>query len=267
MIRLGDEHRLEAAGLVPVGTKHLKLVQPLHVECERALRAVDLPLERVPPPEREPCRLERPDRSVVELDRGLEGIVDLPSRDEGLDEGRNGGDLPHQVPREVDHMSPEVADRTGAGLIGVEAPRVERRIVAPILQVPPRKWRISAESPPRSSRARADRRHEPVVERAQMLDARRGDALPDIEALGGIATERLLAQNVLSRLRGGDRRLPVQCVRAAVVEQADRRIGDDIPPVGRPPLVPVAARASATAASLRPAIDTRRGCRGGGQAM
>ena len=43
-------------------------------------------------------------------------------------------------------------------------------------------------------------------------------------------------------LGGRDRRLRVHGVRAAVVEEADRRVGDDVAPVGRPALVAVARR-------------------------
>ena len=53
-------------------------------------------------------------------------------------------------------------------------------------------------------------RHEAVVERAQVLDAGRRDALPDLVALVGVAPERLLADDVLARLGGGDRRLGVE---------------------------------------------------------
>ena len=80
MVGLGDEHRLEAARPVAVGPEDLQLVQPLHVEGERSLRAVDLPLERVAPAEGEPRRLDRPDRPLLELDRGLERVVHPPAR-------------------------------------------------------------------------------------------------------------------------------------------------------------------------------------------
>src|SRR5581483_10193022 len=84
------------------------------------------------------------------------------------------------------------------------------------------------------------RRHEAVVERAHVLDARRLDFAPDAVALLGVAAERLLADHVLARLRGEDRRLGVHDVRAAVVEEADRRVVDELVPVGRPALVAVA---------------------------
>ena len=63
------------------------------------------------------------------------------------------------------------------------------------------------------------RRHEAVVEPAEVLDAGRRDPLPDLVALGGVAAERLLAEDVLARLGGGDRGLGVERVRAAVVEE------------------------------------------------
>ena len=69
----------------------------------------------------------------------------------------------------------------------------------------------------------ADSRDEAVVERAQVLDAGRGDALPDLVALVGVAAERLLADDVLARLGGEDRRLGVERVRAEVVEELRSR--------------------------------------------
>ena len=44
--------------------------------------------------------------------------------------------------------------------------------------------------------------------------------------LVGVATERLLADHVLAGFRRGDRRLRVQRVRAAVVEEADPLVRD-----------------------------------------
>ncbi len=55
-----------------------------------------------------------------------------------------------------------------------------------------------------------DRRHEAVVERAHVLHAGRRDAAPDLVALVRVAPERLLADDVLARLGGGDRRLRVE---------------------------------------------------------
>ena len=140
-------------------------------------------------------------------------------------------------------MGAEIAECAGSGLVGVEAPGVEARVVAPVLQV------TGAEVPELAELAGVDHlprephcRHEPVVERAEVLDAGRGDPSPDLVALVGGPAERLLADDVLARLRGGDRRLGVQRVRAAVVEEADCGIGDEVLPVRRPTLVAVAGR-------------------------
>ena len=75
MVGLRDEHRLEPAGPVAVGAEDLELVQLLHVERERALRA-GTPLKRVAAAECEPRRL---DRSVapLRLDGSLDRVVDL----------------------------------------------------------------------------------------------------------------------------------------------------------------------------------------------
>ena len=122
MVGLGDEHRLEAARAVAVGTEDLQLVQPLDVERERRLRAVDLPLEGVAAAEREPRRLDRADRAALELDCGLEHVVDAPAREEGVDEAGDGRDLADEEARQVDDVRAEVAERAGACLVRLEAP-------------------------------------------------------------------------------------------------------------------------------------------------
>src|SRR6266545_2600050 len=123
----------------------------------------------------------------------------------------------------------------------MEAPRVERRIVPPILQVAAAEVPELAEFALLDQLARqADRRYEAVVEAAHVLDARPGDTPPDLVALLRGPPERFLAEHVLARLCGGDRRLRVQRVRTAVVEETDSLVGDDFAPVGRPALVPVA---------------------------
>ncbi len=76
------------------------------------------------------------------------------------------------------------------------------------------------------------RRDEAVVERAHVHDAGRVHALPGLVGLVGVAAERLLAHDVLARLRRRDRGLGVQPVRRQVVEDADTRVGDDVAPVG-----------------------------------
>ena len=90
---------LKPARAIAVGAEDLQLVQALHVERERALRAVDLPLERVAAAEREPRRLDRADGAVLELDRGLERVVDLAPLDERLHEAGDRRDLAVQEPR------------------------------------------------------------------------------------------------------------------------------------------------------------------------
>ena len=140
-------------------------------------------------------------------------------------------------------MRAEVAERARARLVGLEAPRVEARVVAPVLEVAAAEVAELAELAGLDQLPRQPhRRHEAVVEAAEVLDARRGDALPDLVALGGVAAERLLAEHVLARFGGGDRRLGVQRVRAAVVEQADCRIGHEVAPVARPALPAIALR-------------------------
>ena len=78
-----------------------------------------------------------------------------------------------------------------------------------------------------------------------MLDAGRFDALPDLVALVRRPAERLLAEDVLARLGRGDRRLGVEVVRAAVVEELDVGIGDEVVPVASRALEAVAMRRGA----------------------
>src|SRR5439155_18686992 len=122
-----DENGLEPARAVAVGAEDLELVQALHVEGERSLRSIDLPLERVATAEREPRRLDRADGAVLELDRGLDRVVDLPTGQERLHEPGDRRELPVQEARQVDDVRAEVAERAGACRVRIEAPRVERR--------------------------------------------------------------------------------------------------------------------------------------------
>src|SRR6266540_4905519 len=123
----------------------------------------------------------------------------------------------------------------------MEAPRVERRIVPPVLQVAAAEVPELAELALLDQLARqADRRYEAVVKAAHVLDARPSDPPPDLVALIRSPSERFLAEHVLPRLCVGDRLLSVQRVRPAVVEETDSLVGDEFAPVGRPGLVPVA---------------------------
>src|SRR5215212_262482 len=108
-------------------------------------------------------------------------------------------------------MRREIADRARPRLRLVEAPELLVGGLAPALQV------VGAEVANLAQLARLDdlarEPHggdEAVVERAHVPDAGRGDALPGVEGLGGVAPERLLADDVLARLGGRDRRLGVQ---------------------------------------------------------
>src|SRR5258708_272576 len=112
IVGLADESCLEPACAITVGAEYLELVQALHVERERALRPVDLPLEGVAPAERKARRLDRADGAVLELDRSLDRIVDLPPGHERRDEPGDAGDLAVHEPREVDHVRAAVAERS-----------------------------------------------------------------------------------------------------------------------------------------------------------
>ena len=230
--------------------------------------AVDLPLERVAAPEGEPRRLERADGAVLEATVASTASSTSRSGDERVEEAADLVDLADEVAGEIDHVRAEVAERSRSPPRAASKRQTSSVGVAPVLEVAP------AEVPDLAELARLDQlareahgRDEAVVERAQVLDAGRRDALPDLVALVGVAPERLLADDVLARLGGGDRRLGVERVRAEVVEQPDRGSATTSLPVRRPALEAVAAAASPTASSSRPAIATSRGMSGGGQVM
>src|SRR5919201_2832341 len=200
MVRLGHENGPEAARAVLAVEKDLQLVHPLHVEVQRAAGAVDLPLKRVTPPEREACRLDRPDRAALELDRRLDRVVDSATAHERRHDAGDGPELADEVAREIDHVRAEVAECTGSRLVRIEAPRVESRVVAPVLQVAPAKVAELSECALLDQLAREPHRgDEAVVEAAEVLDACDRNPAPDLVALVGRAPERLLAEYVLAR--------------------------------------------------------------------
>src|SRR5436309_16027212 len=102
MVRLRHEDRPEAARAVLAFEKDLQLVQAFHVEAERAVGAVDLPLKRIAPSEREARRLDRPDRAALELDSRLDRVVDPSTAHECLHDAGGRTELADEVAREVD---------------------------------------------------------------------------------------------------------------------------------------------------------------------
>ena len=141
-------------------------------------------------------------------------------------------------------MRREVADRSRAGLFGAEAPRVEAGIVGPVLEVAGAEVSDLAELARLDHLAREpDRRHEAVVEAAQVLDAGRRDLSTRSRTLRRASRPSGFSQSTcLPGQGGGDGRLGVDAVGSAVVEEPDPRVGDELPPVGRPALVAVAQR-------------------------
>ncbi len=245
MVGFGDEHAAEALCALArrrVAQVNLKLVQPLEVESDRALRAVDLPGEGVLAAGAEPRGFDRADGAVLELDDRLEGVVDLAPLLEGSRGPAHRRDFPDEIARQVDHVRAQVAERSRAGGLAVESPDLVVD-VAPLLEIAPSEVVDVAQLPGLQHLAReADRRDEAVVESAHVLDAGRRDALPDLVALVGRARQRLLADDVLAGLGRRDRRLCVQVVRPAVVEEPDLAIRKQLVPVGRVALEAVAAR-------------------------
>src|SRR5712691_6134523 len=242
VIGLRDEHALEAACPVAVGPEDLQLVEALHVEEEGPLGAVDLPLERVSPAEGESSRLDGADGAILELDRRLDGVVDLAPRDERAHEASDGLDLPDEVASEVDHVSREIAQSSRTGGPAVETPDLFGGI-APVLQVTAPEVTQLAELACIDHLSReAHGGDEAVVERAHVLYAGRRDATPDLVALICVTSEGLLADHVLARLGGGDRRSRVHIVWPQVVDEPDLGVRDELLPLRRPAVEAVASR-------------------------
>src|ERR687887_561126 len=171
MVRLSDKDGPEAARPFFAVEEDLQLVHPLHVEVEGAAGAVDLPLKRVAASQRKAGRLDRPDRAALELDSLPDRVLDLATLHEGLHDPGDGHELTDEVAREVDHVRTEIPERAGSCLVRIEAPRVERRVVAPVLEV------TAAEVANLSERALVDQfareahgGDEAVVESAEMPD-------------------------------------------------------------------------------------------------
>src|SRR6266851_3180881 len=112
------------------------------------------------------------------------------------------------VPPGLFLMNVLVAPLTGAGDLPVEPPHLrERGVGDPFLQVAAAKMVDLPEIARLEHLAsKAHGRHEPVVERAHVLDAGLRHPLPDVIAFLGIAAERLFAHDMLASLGRRDRR-------------------------------------------------------------
>jgi hypothetical protein len=138
----------------------------------------------------------------------------------------------------------EVANRAGASLIHVEAPRhAEGGVHEPILQIAGAKMVDAPEAAILNDLAhQANGGDEAVVEATHVDDSSRLRRLPHLARLAGVHAERLLAQDVFAGVNSGHRRLEMQFVGGAVIEDLDGWILDDGAPVGDTFGVPIAAR-------------------------
>ena len=102
-------------------------------------------------------------------------------------------------------------------------------------------------------------RHEAVVEGAGVLDPRLLHGLQHGFGLRGRAGQRLLADDVLAGLGGGDAGLGVGVVGAAVVEELDGVVLNEFAPVGAIALVAVAPGSLAHRGLIAPAKRHERG--------
>src|SRR5262249_47550794 len=158
-----------------------------------------------PSSERQPRRLDRPDGPAFELDDRLDGIVDVAAGNKRLDQRAYRRDLADEKAAEVDGVRGEISERARARVRGMKTPGVEHRVTAPVLEVTGAEMADLAElTRPDQVAREPQRRHEAVVETAEMNDARSGDIAPDRERLVGVAPERLLAEDVLTCTRRGD---------------------------------------------------------------
>ena len=146
----------------------------------------------------------------------------------------------------------------------IETPRVERRVVAPVAagsapEMADLPQLAGLDHLPREPH----RRNGPVVERAEVLDACRLDRVPDVVALaarrGQVASR---STDVLAGTSRGDRRLGVERVRPAVVEQP--MLSSSTSRLELLELRNVIVAASSTASTLRLAMPTSFGSSGGG---
>src|SRR6476659_5617578 len=102
-------------------------------------------------------------------------------------------------------MAPEIAERPRSGNRLVKAPRVAGPLT-PVLEIGGAEMvDVSEIAGLQQLACEPHRRHEPVVERAHVLDLMPLDGVPHRERLVRRATERLLAQDVLARRGGGAR--------------------------------------------------------------
>ena len=226
--------------------------------------------KRVAAAEREPRRLDRPDRAVLELDRRLDRVVDLPARAGTSSRSRRPSSIsPIRKRARSTTCVPRSPSAPEPASLGIEAPRVERRIVAPVLQV------AAAEVADLPQLARLDhlarepdRRHEAVVERAQVLDAGRGD-----RAARSRSSRRRRARAASRRSRACPPRRRRSSARRAASSGRRCRRGRS----GRRRRARASRRsrtrsrsgvaASSTASAFRPAIPTSLGSSGGGHVM
>ena len=131
-------------------------------------------------------------------------------------------------------MRGEVAERSGARGVPLEAPDGGVR-VAPVLQITTAEVTELAELAGLDHLpGEAHRRDEAIVERTHVLHPGGGDAAPDLVALVRVASERLLADDVLARLGRGDRRRGMERVGPEIVEELDLGIGHELFPVAGP---------------------------------
>jgi len=131
---------------------------------------------------------------------------------------------PAEIPGEIDDVRPEVADRAGAGLSAIEAPDALVGIPAPALQIGGPEVDDVADAARLQDLPREPHSwDEAVVEAAHVLDAGSVRLHPHAVRLVGVHAERLLAEDVLAVASSCDRRLGVQRVRPAVVEETDPR--------------------------------------------
>jgi hypothetical protein len=168
-----------------------------------------------------------------------------------LGHGADAVDFADQIAPQVDDVRAQIAQRAAARHILREPPDHRHVVVRhdPFLQI---RGAEVVDAPQRAALDQlahlADGGHEAVVEGDHVLDARLLHGVEHRLGFLGGARQRLLAEDVLARLRGGNARFGVGVVWSAIVEQLHAVVGQHVAPVG---VVAVVAKAHGRRARRR----------------